>query len=73
MNERVHDDDGLSDTAVLFRLLVGLMGEEVPDYAELVRPPGELRRALRAASTPVLRGLLMDAVAELERRRRGAG
>ena len=66
------DDDGLAETAALVRLLVALMGEEVSDYAGLVRPPEELRRAVRAAPTPVLRGVLMDAVAELERRRRAA-
>ena len=66
------DDDGLRSTAALVRLLIAVMGEEVSDYAEPVRPPGELRRAVRAASTPVLRGVLMDAVAELERRRREA-
>ena len=63
------DDDGLAETAALVRLSVALMGEEVSDYAGLVRPPEELRRA---APTPVLRGVLMDAVAELERRRRAA-
>lgn len=71
MSEPVHDDDGLSNTAALVRLLVALMGEEVSAYAEPVRSPEELRLVERAAPRPC-RGVLMDAVAELERRRRDA-
>lgn len=62
-----------ADTAVLLRLLIVLMGEEVSAYDDVVRPPEHLRRALRCAPTPVLRGVLMDAVAELGRRREEAG
>ena len=56
------------DTAAVVRLLVALIGDDVASYAEAVSPPADLRRAVRCAPTPVLRGVLLDAVAELSRR-----
>ena len=60
-------------TPAALRVLIGLMGEDLSDYAGSVRPPEELRSAVLAAPTPVLRGVVLDAAAELDRRRRGAG
>ena len=61
------------ENQVLMRLLVCLMGEESAPQADIVSPPADLRRAVRCAPTPVLRGVLMDAIAELGRRSGGRG
>ena len=67
-----NDADLTPDTAVMMRLLIALMGDEVSAYGEAVRPPEHLRQAVRCAPTPVLRGVLMDAAAELDRRGKAA-
>ena len=71
---RLVDEDGFpAFSTATFELLIGLMGEEMADYDGSVAPPEDLRVAVRAVPTPVLRGVLIDAAAELDRRRCGGG
>ena len=62
------DDLPLGSNAMMLHLLVSLIGGEVDAYSEPVEPPEHLRLAVRAASTPILRGILLDAAIELDRR-----
>ena len=71
-NPDTPSDDPDVHSLVLMRLLISLMGDEVADYAEADRPPEVLRRSVSEVSTPVLRGVLIDAVTELSRRRGAA-
>lgn len=61
-------DPDVQALAVLWAV-VGVLGEEWACYAQAERPPEHLLLAVRAMPGPVLRGVLIEVVAELCRRR----
>ena len=63
------DDPSPLSTPVMLRLLITLLGEDLSAYSDPAEPPAHLRRAVRYAPTPVLRGMLLDAAIELDRRK----
>ena len=58
-----------AQTLAVLRAVIGVLGEDWGWYAQAGWPPEHLRLAVRAAPGPVLRGLLVEVVEELCRRR----
>lgn len=56
-------------TAVMLRLLISLMGDEVGAYKEVGGPPDGFRSTVREATTPALRSMLLQIAAEMDKRR----